>query len=357
VSTTGCASSPRRATATGRTETRQRRISKDRRERSRFFQTRSPHPPLASTRPTAATASAKGVAPRHAGGQERHGDVLGRGQGRQEVELLEHEAEVLPPKADTLLARQIRVVPSEDREITGARREEPGDHRDQRGLARAARPRGNSISPRRTLRSTPRRTSSASGPRKRTGSGARTCGSASRECSTCIPPARSAGRFLKPPVSRPKTWSSPITPHRKFGRKAGNIAPSTRAILPKSARRIFIIAILAVCCHRRSTWSPLFAKTTGCPHLGRPREVEHPRPDCGKMAGTEPVEAGMVGQVLYLEAKEVGIRSTGIGCDFDDSAHQAFGTASMEWQRLPLHGGWPGRGPSADDPACIWPGG
>jgi len=43
-------------------------------------------------------------------------------------------------------------------------------------------------------------------------------------------------------------------------------------------------------------------------------------------------EAGMVGQVLYLEAEEAGIRSTGIGCYFDDPVHEVFGIASREWQ-------------------------
>ena len=43
-------------------------------------------------------------------------------------------------------------------------------------------------------------------------------------------------------------------------------------------------------------------------------------------------EAGMVGQVLYLEAEEAGIRSTGIGCYFDDPVHEVFGIASHEWQ-------------------------
>ena len=43
-------------------------------------------------------------------------------------------------------------------------------------------------------------------------------------------------------------------------------------------------------------------------------------------------EAGMVGQVLYLEAEETGIRSTGIGCYFDDPVHEAFGIISGEWQ-------------------------
>ncbi len=43
-------------------------------------------------------------------------------------------------------------------------------------------------------------------------------------------------------------------------------------------------------------------------------------------------EAGMVGQVLYLEAEEAGIRSTGIGCYFDDPVHEVFGIISREWQ-------------------------
>lgn len=45
-------------------------------------------------------------------------------------------------------------------------------------------------------------------------------------------------------------------------------------------------------------------------------------------------EAGMVGQVLYLEAEEAGIRSTGIGCYFDDPVHEVFGIGSREWQSL-----------------------
>jgi SagB-type dehydrogenase family enzyme len=45
-------------------------------------------------------------------------------------------------------------------------------------------------------------------------------------------------------------------------------------------------------------------------------------------------EAGMVGQVLYLEAEETGVRSTGIGCYFDDPVHEIFGIASRKWQSL-----------------------
>jgi SagB-type dehydrogenase family enzyme len=43
-------------------------------------------------------------------------------------------------------------------------------------------------------------------------------------------------------------------------------------------------------------------------------------------------EAGLVGQVLYLEAEEAGIRATGIGCYFDDPVHEVFGIASRDWQ-------------------------
>ena len=43
-------------------------------------------------------------------------------------------------------------------------------------------------------------------------------------------------------------------------------------------------------------------------------------------------EAGMVGQVLYLEAEEAGIRATGIGCYFDDPVHAAFWIEAREWQ-------------------------
>jgi len=45
-------------------------------------------------------------------------------------------------------------------------------------------------------------------------------------------------------------------------------------------------------------------------------------------------EAGLVGQVLYLEAEEAGIRATGIGCYFDDPVHEVFGISSHDWQSL-----------------------
>ena len=47
-------------------------------------------------------------------------------------------------------------------------------------------------------------------------------------------------------------------------------------------------------------------------------------------------ETGLIGQVLYLEAEAAGVRSTGMGCYFDDLVHQLFGIdrADDAWQSL-----------------------
>jgi nitroreductase len=45
-------------------------------------------------------------------------------------------------------------------------------------------------------------------------------------------------------------------------------------------------------------------------------------------------ECGMIGQVLYLEAEAHGIRSTGIGCFFDDPVHEMLGLLDNEFQSL-----------------------
>ena len=45
-------------------------------------------------------------------------------------------------------------------------------------------------------------------------------------------------------------------------------------------------------------------------------------------------EAGVIGQVLYLEAEAAGIAATGIGCFFDDPVHQVFGFSDLEFQSL-----------------------
>jgi nitroreductase len=45
-------------------------------------------------------------------------------------------------------------------------------------------------------------------------------------------------------------------------------------------------------------------------------------------------ETGLIGQVLYLEAEAAGMRSTGIGCFFDDAMHQVLGITDHAWQSL-----------------------
>jgi len=45
-------------------------------------------------------------------------------------------------------------------------------------------------------------------------------------------------------------------------------------------------------------------------------------------------EAGMIGQVLYLEAEAAGISGTGIGCFFDDAVHEILGIDSTVLQSI-----------------------
>jgi SagB-type dehydrogenase family enzyme len=45
-------------------------------------------------------------------------------------------------------------------------------------------------------------------------------------------------------------------------------------------------------------------------------------------------EAGLIGQVLYLEAEAAGVQGTGIGCYFDDAVHDALGLAGTGFQDL-----------------------
>ncbi|MFO0707737.1 MAG: SagB/ThcOx family dehydrogenase [Nitrospira sp.] len=45
-------------------------------------------------------------------------------------------------------------------------------------------------------------------------------------------------------------------------------------------------------------------------------------------------EAGLVGQVLYLEAEAAGVRGTGIGCFFDDPVHEMVGVQALSFQSL-----------------------
>ena len=45
-------------------------------------------------------------------------------------------------------------------------------------------------------------------------------------------------------------------------------------------------------------------------------------------------EAGVLGQVLYLEAEAAGVRSTGIGCYFDDAFHELVGLEDDRFQSM-----------------------
>ncbi len=45
-------------------------------------------------------------------------------------------------------------------------------------------------------------------------------------------------------------------------------------------------------------------------------------------------EAGLIGQVLYLEAEAHNIRGTGIGCFFDDAVHEILGFSDKEFQTV-----------------------
>jgi SagB-type dehydrogenase family enzyme len=45
-------------------------------------------------------------------------------------------------------------------------------------------------------------------------------------------------------------------------------------------------------------------------------------------------ESGVIGQVLYLQAEAAGIRSTGIGCYFDDPMHELLGLKDHRYQDL-----------------------
>ncbi len=45
-------------------------------------------------------------------------------------------------------------------------------------------------------------------------------------------------------------------------------------------------------------------------------------------------EAGVIGQLLYLEAEAAGVRGTGIGCFLDDAVHDLFGLSGHEYQSL-----------------------
>ena len=73
----------------------------------------------------------------------------------------------------------------------------------------------------------------------------------------------------------------------------------------------------------------------GCFSLGMIAEFEGPLQKYGAWFYPRMFwEAGAIGQVLYLEAEVLGIRSTGIGCFFDDPMHRVLGLAGRNFQDL-----------------------
>jgi nitroreductase len=45
-------------------------------------------------------------------------------------------------------------------------------------------------------------------------------------------------------------------------------------------------------------------------------------------------EAGLIGQLLYLEAEAAGIRGTGLGCFFDEPVHEIFELSGGAYQSI-----------------------
>ena len=73
----------------------------------------------------------------------------------------------------------------------------------------------------------------------------------------------------------------------------------------------------------------------GCFSLGMLAEYERPLQQHGPWFYPRLFwEAGAIGQVLYLEAEAAGIRSTGIGCYFDDAMHDVLGLRDRAYQDL-----------------------
>ncbi len=73
----------------------------------------------------------------------------------------------------------------------------------------------------------------------------------------------------------------------------------------------------------------------GCFSLGMIAEFERPLGRHGAWFYPRLFwEAGAIGQVLYLEAEAAGIRSTGIGCYFDDAMHDVLGLEDTTYQDL-----------------------
>jgi len=81
-----------------------------------------------------------------------------------------------------------------------------------------------------------------------------------------------------------------------------------------------------ICCHQDIAADSCFALGM-LAHFGRARG----EPWCYRHLFWE---CGMLGQALYLEAEAAAVRSTGIGCFFDDEMHRLLGISDDRWQSL-----------------------
>lgn len=71
------------------------------------------------------------------------------------------------------------------------------------------------------------------------------------------------------------------------------------------------------------------------PRRGHARTLRPPRSERDPAAYRDLLrEAGLLGQLLYLEAEAMGLRGTGIGCFFDDPVHEAATLATPDFQSL-----------------------
>ncbi|HEX2795676.1 MAG TPA: nitroreductase family protein [Immundisolibacter sp.] len=96
-----------------------------------------------------------------------------------------------------------------------------------------------------------------------------------------------------------------------------------RAIAPAGLRRI----ARSLCCHQDIAATACFSLAMLAPFEPVLRR------DPGQYRALLR-QAGLIGQVLYLQAEALGYRGTGIGCYFDDELHALLGLKDRQWQSL-----------------------
>ena len=105
-------------------------------------------------------------------------------------------------------------------------------------------------------------------------------------------------------------------------RKSGPAHLSLHLLLPHDLRD----AAKWICCHQEIGADSCFA-------LGMLADFESVRQAPWRYRHLF-WECGVIGQTLYLEAEAAGVRSTGIGCFFDDEMHGLLGLQGDGWQSL-----------------------